>query len=608
MTDSPTTHDPVELAMEAEAAGSPPSGEAALLIRDQRRLVGWQIASERAGFALKVLTGAAGAAAAVVLAVMAWQASRATGVVVKPFSVPPALAQRGVTGEAVAARLLDQLARIGEAARSSAQERRVAADGGGLSLEIPATGISIGQLEQWLRVRLGKEQRVTGELSVEADGRLALQTRLGARPLPVQSGSDAELNALILKTAEAIYQRSQNPRSYVLYLGRQGRWPEVLEWGRARARSGSPRERAAGYADMGRALDRLRGDAEAAEAYGRAIRLGSRDPSPWGNLSDIEYSAGRDERAYRLRHQLLAHRFLEAGGDLSAEGRRAAGAYFRRLLATSTGDYGALLAQGLIMRDSNNLGGFGSANAGVVQVAVARAWLHDIGGARDELADTAPVTSQTLSVVAAAAEDWAGVVAAAPGVEAEAAARPDKSVRRMRRHASHARALAKLGRVAEAEAVLAATPLDCAPCVISRGIAAEARGDRRTADHWFGQAARMTPSLPFANHDWGRALLARGDAKGALDRFDAAHRASPRHPDSIEGRGEALLALGDAKGATAAFAEAAKLTPKWGRLHLKWGRALAKLGRAAEAQTEFRMAATLDLTPAERAELTQVLR
>src|SRR5690349_4959487 len=89
-----TTPDPIEIAMEAEADGLAPAGVAARYLENQNRLTLWQIASERAGFALKVPTGAAGLAVAGMLAVMAWQASRADGLVIKPFSVPPDLAAR----------------------------------------------------------------------------------------------------------------------------------------------------------------------------------------------------------------------------------------------------------------------------------------------------------------------------------------------------------------------------------------------------------------------------------------------------------------------------------------------------------------------------------
>ena len=167
----------------------------------------------------------------------------------------------------------------------------------------------------------------------------------------------------------------------------------------------------------------------------------------------------------------------------------------------------------------------------------------------------------------------------------------------------NARALARLGRFPEAQQLVATLPTDCDFCLISRADVAQAAGDARTADHWFGEAVRLTPSMPVANEKWGRALLARGDAKGALARFDAAQAKGPRFADAIEGKAEALLALGDAKAADAAFAGAAKLTPKWGRLRLKWGEALTKQGKADEAHAQLRTAAGLDLSAAERTEL-----
>jgi tetratricopeptide (TPR) repeat protein len=114
---------------------------------------------------------------------------------------------------------------------------------------------------------------------------------------------------------------------------------------------------------------------------------------------------------------------------------------------------------------------------------------------------------------------------------------------------------------------------------------------------------RLTPSLPLSNEAWGRALLERGQARDALAKFDAAIAKGPRYGDAFEGRGEALLALGDAKAAVAAFEHAASLVPKWGRLHLKWAEALAKLGARDRVRAELQIAAGLELTPAERAEL-----
>ena len=58
--------------------------------------------------------------------------------------------------------------------------------------------------------------------------------------------------------------------------------------------------------------------------------------------------------------------------------------------------------------------------------------------------------------------------------------------------------------------------------------------------------------------------------------------------------------------ALAKLAEAEKYAPNWGRLHLKWGEALGYLGRTDEARAQYQTALTLDLTPADKAQLAKV--
>jgi hypothetical protein len=65
---------------------------------------------------------------------------------------------------------------------------------------------------------------------------------------------------------------------------------------------------------------------------------------------------------------------------------------------------------------------------------------------------------------------------------------------------------------------------------------------------------------------------------------------------------------GDFAGAAARFAEADALAPNWGRNHLRWGEALAAVGRSADAAAQFRAAAALDLSAADRADLAGRLK
>jgi cytochrome c-type biogenesis protein CcmH/NrfG len=101
-------------------------------------------------------------------------------------------------------------------------------------------------------------------------------------------------------------------------------------------------------------------------------------------------------------------------------------------------------------------------------------------------------------------------------------------------------------------------------------------------------------------------LLARGDSAGAIEKFKASNAKGPHFADPLEGWGEALMAQNRSDLALAKFAQANQYAPNWGRLHLKWGEALAYAGKKNEAQKQFALSATLDLTPSEKSELAQV--
>jgi tetratricopeptide (TPR) repeat protein len=182
-------------------------------------------------------------------------------------------------------------------------------------------------------------------------------------------------------------------------------------------------------------------------------------------------------------------------------------------------------------------------------------------------------------------------------------ARGDLPDARVNLRPPRAYALARLGRFSEAQAEIATTPLDCYRCVRRRAQIAALQGDARAADHWFAEADRLAPSLPFADTEWGEVLLTRGDPAGAVAKLAAAHAKSPRYADPLELWGEALMRQGRPEAAAAKFAEAAKYAPQWGRLHLMWGEALAGLGRAEEARARWRAAAAMDLSPDDRRRL-----
>jgi tetratricopeptide (TPR) repeat protein len=128
------------------------------------------------------------------------------------------------------------------------------------------------------------------------------------------------------------------------------------------------------------------------------------------------------------------------------------------------------------------------------------------------------------------------------------------------------------------------------------------------AAYWYNMVSMRSPSIPYADTDWGQMLLEKGDADGAIQKFASANRKGPRFADPLEGWGEALIMKKRSDLALPKFAQANKFAPNWGRLHLKWGEALLYSGDKTGAQAQFAVARGLDLTTPERAELAKLSR
>jgi len=122
---------------------------------------------------------------------------------------------------------------------------------------------------------------------------------------------------------------------------------------------------------------------------------------------------------------------------------------------------------------------------------------------------------------------------------------------------------ARTGDIVGAEALIAATPLDCYLCIRTRGQIAAIKQDWPTADRWFGEAVRQGPSLPFAYTEWGDARSARGDQEGAINLYRTAHDKSRNFPDPLKGWGDALARQGRWGPALAKYDEALKDSSAW---------------------------------------------
>jgi tetratricopeptide (TPR) repeat protein len=632
---APTTPDPIEIAMEAEAAGGAASGQASLLLEAQRRLIGWEIADRRAAFSLKALTALAGAGAAVAVALMAWTASRAEGVVIDGLSAPADLQSRGLTPTALATALQDRLGQMEAETASPNQAARLRDRPlSNVRVEIPSTGVSIDDANQLLRGWLGKETHVTGELTYMPGGpyrgALALSIRVGDRPGHRFLAPDGDLDPLLTQAAEHV-TRSLTPLRYAAWLDQHGRSPEAIAILRDASHRGSAESKAA-------ALNRLAqviGIAQRPEAR-LALNMRARDLDPraagyMDSAADL-LRRGHWEEARRgweiARRQGAPPESTAFGRNqwaaLSASGlgqlygnpqdQAALGCFHYSVTPCSP----AALADAMeaadgapngdgqqAVRITNYVGGAVAAHELTVAERILTTRQPNATG-RSEMYRASVESSRIRAAadIALEREDWAQVVQLADAWDALAEQWPGLHLPSLQ--VSRAWALARLGDRAGAEAAIGDTPLDCYPCVRMRGRIAALAGDRARSDHWFGEAVKMAPVLPMAELDWGRALLAQGRAGAAVEKLRVASRKSPKSPDAAALWGEALLAQGDAEGAASKFATAEPLAPRWGRLHLKWGEALAAQGKPAEAHRQWRVAAGMDLTPTERAQLAAV--
>ncbi len=615
----PTTHDPVELAMEAEAAGAPPSGEAALLIRDQRKLVGWQIASERAGALVKLATGVAGAAVVIFAGAMVWQASQARGIVLQPFATPPAMAAKGLTGAVIAGQVLDRL----KAMEADTQTNRARATygggwGEGVRLSIPNTGVSLGELQGYLVRWLGHETSVSGDVFETPDGRLALTVRVGGAAGTTATGLPGDLDDLVGKSAEAIYAVSQ-PYLYSRWLAGHDRAAEAVPILQRLIYSADKTERLWSLVSMASPQSGVETEAEQRRYLEAALRIDPNFMQAVGRLSGVELRAGDEERSLELRRRLAAGaKFFrrQAKRDLAEESLLINQAY----LGLLTGDFalGVTATRQILESYSDNVGRRqtvmrGAQHAmGLHDLVLARR-IRDEGGLNDAALATLEAEVSTGGSLAArerlSLEDWSAAADGLAPIWTNPETLPYEA-------ATYVVALARAGRVAEAQAAIARVPsvpgwspgiADRFAFLIARAVTADAAGRRAEADTLFARAAALGPSLPQAREAWSRALLARGDAAGALKQARLAVKASPRWPDAHRAQGRALHALRQDADAAKAYARAAKLSPNWGALEIDWGLALAAQGKGADARAKWRRAAALDLGPADRARVTALL-
>ena len=601
---APTTPDPIEIAMAAEAGNTAADSPARRLLVDHGRLVRWQMANERAAFALRVLTGLAGVAVVVALTAIIWDASRASGAVIEPFDSAPSLVAQGLTGEAIANELQSRITAL-DMAGSDRPQREASSGAEQIDVVIPQTGVSIGEAQRLLRGWLGDETHVTGALRPTPTGELELSLRVDGRRVDVAPPPADQLgsaDAWMAAAAEAAL-REIDPFRYVSLLNTRGRFDEAKPILNNLRVSGSVTDRAWAWTATATNL-RRQGDLAGGLAASRiAYRLDPNSDSTANGLVNHERLLGHTE-AVRF-YARVALRATDPKNRARVSHRTAQAMSWENDWLGAYRQTGALMARQQWGRPQYPIG------LGYIH-GLALTRLHEPSATGLFAADLRLGDDMALRVgieTIAEAGRWSEATPFLERPWQPDVADPGLGLYRDRimRWPWQAYVAAREGRFDAAREIAARTPTDCYLCVRMRGRIEALAGQPATADRWFSEAVRQGPSLADADHEWAEAKLARGDRNGALVLAAQAARKAPRWADPLKLQGDVRLATGDAKAAARAYADASVLAPRWGALHLKWGEALAKLGKADEARAKWRAAATMDLSAADRARLNTLL-
>jgi tetratricopeptide (TPR) repeat protein len=567
------------------------------------RLGRWK---DRVTLALQLLTAFVGVILAAALGVMAWQAHRDHGVAIAAFSVPPDLAQRGVTGQVMASELLDRLSDLQAQTVTARPASTYANDwGDDIKVEIPETGVSIGELSRFLRQWLGHETRITGEV-VRTPSGLAVTARAGASSGQRFEGPETDLDKLVGQAAEALYGETQ-PYRYAVYLASQGRKDEAVAAYQRLAQSSDLDERAWAYTGWATLLIQDGRYRDAKRLDEAAIRLNPRLHPAYLTLALSLSPLSHKETGLALVRREIA--LIQSGRAIGLSGQAAEDRlrFLRGIEGFMVGDVRRAIASAESAPVTFDFEGQAQGYSSGLRLARALTDSHDVAASRrissgiqvpQAAGPLDPILQQEMAI-----DDWSS---AAPRAERIlGAARGDG--RTTLAPALVAQAYAHEGRLAEAEALASQTSTDCDQCLITRGFVAARKHDWAQADRWYAEADRQEPSLPDVPLAWGQTLLDKGDIDGAIAKLKEAHRRGPHFADPLELWGEALMAKRDYAGAIARFAEADKDAPRWGRNHMRWGEALMLSGRYAEARAQYEAANGLDLSKPDRAALNVLL-
>jgi tetratricopeptide (TPR) repeat protein len=499
-----------------------------------------------------------------------YDAVHSRSVVIDPFEIAPNITAQVPSGKIVAARLLDVLTRIQAANRSSAEHRALSnAWTNDIAIEVPETGISIGQFERVLKTRFGHDQHIDGDLVQTEKGGLALTVR-GTGILPKTFTDEGRnLDKLLTQAGEYVYGQSQ-PGLWAAYLSNE-RFDEAIRFSQAAYATVDPSERPYLLNAWANAIAAKGGEGanrEALPLYQESVRL---KPDYWVGYSNIMATLsglGDEEGAVRVGEQMMK----AAGGRPDRAPEEMNGAY-----DSAVWDLQAERARQIADMESHSGIGTGGTAAGAenLQVAQNDVQMHDVEAAVLRL-KTTPVEEKNVPDVAAAAFDRALLAEEAGDLKAAAQewdvfavayANPTVSTANPPNICFAALTYEKTGQPAKADAALNAVgKLTFVDCYRFRGDLLDLRGDWADAQAWYAKAVKLGPSIPSGYYSWGVALAKHGDLNGAAAKLKDANQKGPHWADPLKAWGDVLVKQGKLKDGLVKYDEALKYAPNWKQL------------------------------------------
>ncbi|HSZ50728.1 MAG TPA: tetratricopeptide repeat protein [Caulobacteraceae bacterium] len=506
-------------------------------------------------------------------AVMVFDAFNSRSVVVETFDAPPALAARGLSGKVVAGGVLDALTRLQQATRSNKAARELSnAWTGDVKVEVPETGVSIGEIDRMLKTRFGHDIHIEGDLVQTDAGGVALTIRGDGVAPKTFEGGPGELDKLSTQAAEYVYGQSQ-PALYAVYLSDSGRDAEAIDFARTAYPGTDTAERPYLLNAWGNALENTgRSPREAMPLYSEAVRLKPDYLPGYANLMNTDLLLGDEEGAWRIGE---ATRRRSRG---MPEGEAA-----HDLINADLVSWDLLPWRDALLADAKAHAGLGSnASDSTPDIAEVEARLHDLEGASLQLSTAQArfadpnVAAMTHFVRGRIAAEVGDTARSADEMEAFAAAYASPVV--SSNYPGYlcwvAPAEEMAGRPAKADAVLAAAGR-YVDCYRFRGDILDHRGDWAGAQRAYAAAVALAPDLPAAYYSWGLALARHGDAASAAEEFAAAHQRGPHWADPLKAWGDLLAREQRWPEAVAKYNEALKWAPAWIELKRARERALS---------------------------------